>query len=239
MTSRQFVIVYIEIGLVFAVLLGLFVRSRVALTRAFTAYLASVLWSLILPVAYSASLQARAHFLVAEGIQGLMRVAVALELTVHTFRAFPVARTQSLRLVWLVLVITAGAVALPVATLDYHTVVDHALPRLLYGTAALFAGLGAIVLWYRLPVAPIHKAILMGFVPFLLIFSVALHSLREFEWVHVDVANYAHMLAYTALLGYWAYAAWRRDPVGSVADIGERLRVGPKPATGPTKPRST
>ena len=87
-------------------------------------------------------------------------------------------------------------------------------PYVLAGTLWLFIAISALILWYRLPVAPLHKALLLGFVPYLLIFTVAMNLLRAYG-VSPNVRQYAGYFknaAYQALLVYWAYVAWRPGP---------------------------
>src|SRR5713226_3351038 len=81
-------------------------------------------------------------------------------------------------------------------------------PRLLNGTIWLFAAIAATILWYRLPVDPFHKAILIGFVPYLLIFTTGLNILDSYGWDLRTSVNYAQVGAYVALMAYWAHAAW-------------------------------
>jgi hypothetical protein len=68
----------------------------------------------------------------------------------------------------------------------------------------------AVILWYRLPVDPLHKAILIGFVPYLLVFTVAMNALSAYGWDLREYAGYAQTIAYVVLVAYWARAAWRQ-----------------------------
>jgi hypothetical protein len=88
-------------------------------------------------------------------------------------------------------------------------------PRLLLGTAWLLAGVAALILWYRLPVHPFHKAILMGLVPYLIIFAASLHVIETGNWdTEVrETANYVFPTVWVLVLAYWAHAAWRKDSV--------------------------
>jgi len=79
-----------------------------------------------------------------------------------------------------------------------------------------FTAIAALILWYRLPVDPFDKAILLSYVPFLLVFTVSMRAWAEFSagsaaggqrpWF----VTYAYQLAYLALMVHWARAAWRR-----------------------------
>jgi cell division protein FtsW (lipid II flippase) len=88
--------------------------------------------------------------------------------------------------------------------------VGRVQPRVLNGTVWLLTGIAATVLWYRLPVDRFHKAILIGLVPFLLIFTIGLNAIERNNWSRgtVESVNLVHALAYLFLLAFWARAAW-------------------------------
>jgi hypothetical protein len=86
------------------------------------------------------------------------------------------------------------------------------MPRVLNGTIWLFAGLTILILWYRLPVHWFQKAILLSYVPYLLVFTLAMNALGEMGWQRAAWADWLRMLAYFCLLLFWNYAAWRREP---------------------------
>jgi hypothetical protein len=55
-----------------------------------------------------------------------------------------------------------------------------------------------------------HKAILTGFVPYLLVFTIGLNAIDSYGWSDSvrKTVNYVHTSAYILLLAYWARAAW-------------------------------
>ena len=69
--------------------------------------------------------------------------------------------------------------------------------------------------------APLHKALLLGFVPYLLVFTVAINLLRAFGGDARAVAGYLKNVAYQVLLAYWVYAAWRRWPAAGRREPAE------------------
>ena len=81
--------------------------------------------------------------------------------------------------------------------------------------------------WYRVPVHAMHRAILIGFASYLLIFTTLLNVLRDFGFDHLRAfIGMADGYAYLLLLTGWAYAAWvpARRPVLSL-DVLRRLRL--------------
>ena len=91
-------------------------------------------------------------------------------------------------------------------------VVDARRFNLLAGTAWLFGGLLALTFWYRVPLDPLHRAILAGFVPYLLLSTIAIKVFEAVGWSAAGyIANYGYSFGYLILLSYWAVVAWRRD----------------------------
>jgi hypothetical protein len=158
----------------------------------------------------------------------LLRFALALELTYRTFRAFPSARAAARGLLLAVLLATLAVVLVGSAGLEVtegpsslRPLISQVQPRVVNGSIWLLTAIAGLILWYRLPVHPLHKAILVGLVPYLLVYSVSLNLIESVGWnVRIGV-NYALTLAFLAVLIYWARAAWRRSDVP--------LQAGPPP----------
>jgi hypothetical protein len=148
-----------------------------------------------------------------EGLHHVFRLAMALELAVRTFRAFPGAMATLKRVLFVVLVITIAIVlsAAP-AVFKYESFIGQFQPRILNAAVWLFTGIAALILWYRLPVSRFKKAIVLSYVPYLLVFTVYMNLLGDIGWKKSEFYGHLHQIVYLALLSYWAYAAWRRDP---------------------------
>jgi hypothetical protein len=140
---------------------------------------------------------------------------------IRIFRAFPSAYAAAGRAMLFVL---AGLAALVwysrSAGTDYVTVVGRLHPHVNDGTVWLLVALGGYCLWYHLPLDSLHKAILIGLVPYLLMYSVALRTLVALGWESGWAFNRSAPVAYMVLLCYWAYVAWRPAPSG---DAGTRV----------------
>jgi hypothetical protein len=153
-----------------------------------------------------------------EAILDALKLATAVELALKTFRAFPGAQSVARGVVFLVLVITLTMVwAVSGPELDFDTLAGKLQPRIVNGTVWVFTVIAMLILWYRLPVDAFHKAILTGFVPYLLVFTAALQLFTSYGWdLSVSMINrYLYPLAYIVLLSYWTWSAWQpvRAPV--------------------------
>jgi len=158
-----------------------------------------------------------------ENILNLIRFGMALELAYRTFRDFPGAmarvRAASLAVIGVTLIVVLAATP---PQLDYVTFVGQVHPRVLNGSVWLFIATAALVLWYRLPVKPFQKKVLLSYLPFLLIFTVAMNALGALGWERGLAINYFNQVAYLTLTAFWAWAAWQ--PVAP----------GPRPVGQPT-----
>jgi hypothetical protein len=207
------------VGLLLLTLAGLVVRRSWSQWYAFTLYL-PVVCAFSLAFLVKPDLWTWDVWFVQENVLNALRFAVALELAARTFRAFPGARSTLRPVMLLVLLVTFAMVAaFPWSAVDYESFLEELQPRLLNGTVWLFTAIAGLILWYRLPVAPLHKAILLGYVPYLLFQLVYLRVFVALSWKH-RVLGYINQAAYLLLVSYWAHVAWRANVPTRVARPG-------------------
>ena len=219
MATLEKTIVYVGLLLLGACLTGLFVRRRQGVCVSFTLYLAAVLVSDTLVVVWPARFLTWNFWVFKETVHNALKFGIALELTLRTFRAFPAARHTA---AWLVVVAVLGLTWLtvgpfsggpaPLKATRPQELTVALQPYILSGTLWLFLAISVLILWYRLPVAPLHKALLLGFVPYLLIFTVSMNLLKAMGGNYRVGAGYVKNVAYLALLAYWTVVAWRPVP---------------------------
>lgn len=204
------------------ILAGLVVRRRAASCWSFVAYLAAVCLSDLLILLWPERFWRKDFWILKESVHSLLKLALALELMVRIFQSFPSAYVAARRAV---IVVVAGLGALIWFALahgtDYVAVVGRLYPHVHDATVWLLVALGGYCLWYHLPLDSLHKTILIGLVPYLLVYSVMLRALLSLGWERGGVFNRSAPIAYLALLAYWAYVAWRPAPVGG--DAGTRV----------------
>jgi hypothetical protein len=195
------------------VLAGLAARRRYGVAYTFTLYLTVVFVTELLIVGWPDVFYRKVFYLHKENAMNALRFGVALELMYRTFRAFPsahrAARTLFLALLAMTLVMVLAVTG---DQPDANTLVNKVQPRVISATVWLLTALAGLILWYRLPVETFHKAILIGWVPYLLIFSAALNYVGDYGPRFLIASNYVHTLAFLGLLMFWARAAWA--PVG-------------------------
>jgi len=209
MSTLQSTIAVLVLVIMPILLAGLVLRRRYDVAYTFTIYLAVVFVTDLLAVLWPGTFYRRVFYLHKENVMNALRFGVALELMYRTFRAFPSAH-RTARAVVLALVSVALVVVLAATgdQPDAYTLVNKVQPRVISASVWLFTALAALILWYRLPVESFHKAILLGWVPYLLIFSAALNYVGEYGQQFITLTNYVHTLAYLGLLVFWTRAAW-------------------------------
>lgn len=201
-------IVASEIGLATAILIGLFLRGHWRSCYSFPLYLASFVLLEGAILGWPGRFFCLDFWLAKEALEGLLKLAVAFEIAGRLFQRLPTARMTFAVASLAALAVIALAVA-PSVGADIDMVASIGLPRLLYGTALIFVGLLTVCLWYYVPLYPIHKAVLLGFVPYLVAFTVVLQALQTFGWDVRESANRMNTIAFISLLAFWARAAWR------------------------------
>jgi hypothetical protein len=147
-------------------------------------------------------------------VSAALRFGVALELTYCIFGAFPAAVVTARR-VMLVLLVATAVTALATAPPDVTYTRMHAesIPRMASAAIWMLTALAGLVLWYRLPLAPLPRAILMGYAPYLLLFTIGMSLLFDPGSQRIRVwVGYVDPLAYFILMNYWLRVAWRTAP---------------------------
>jgi hypothetical protein len=224
MTLDRLMVAWLAVVLEATLLSALVLRRHYSASLVFPLYVLAVLGPDMLFSAWPERFFTWENYLFKEIVHNLLKFALALELAYRTFRAFPGALTTA-RVVLLVLLVVIGVVTLaaPLPARDPADIDIEWHARILNGTIWVFTGIAVVVLWYRVPVHALHKAILVGLVPYLLIFSSWMRALVEMGWNDARPYWRFHTLAYVALLFYWNRVAWSRSLAPTMA-VGEPAR---------------
>jgi len=223
-TWSQNAVTVAAVLLTVAALAGIAVRRRIGVCSTFVVYLGVVAAADLLMLLWPDRFWRLSFFVSKEFVINVLRFGVALELTYRTFRAFPSARAAARGVVLLVLMVILAIVFVGSKDLEapdgapaLGPLITRVQPLVVSGSIWLFTAVAGLILWYRLPVHPLHKAILVGLVPYLLLFSVSLNLLESQGWEVRASASYLNTLAFLLVLVYWAVAAWRPDGVPAKA----------------------
>lgn len=230
MTTGQLAVSLAALTFLAATLVGLFRRGRARRLWMLPAYLlatgtADVL-TLVAPQFFRVWRAWAGRELALNGLA----LAIVLEIALRVFMALP----RAARHARLALAGVLGMTALGLALVPWYSpglasapwiyvVVTEALPRLAYGAFWLCLALILVMNFYDVPPDPLHRAVLGGLAGYLVVYSVGLgmqHGPHNRALVYTVTP-----LAYTALLAYWTWAAWRpeKPPRGASPAAVQRL----------------
>jgi hypothetical protein len=153
-------------------------------------------------------------YMLLQVVSASLRFGVALELTYRIFGAFPAAKVTARRVLFVLLVATAVTALATVSPNATDTRIhSEVVPRMASAAIWMLTALAVLVLWYRLPLAPLPRAILMWFAPYLLLFTIGMSLLFDPALQHFRVwVGYLDPLAFFILTNYWLRVAWRTAP---------------------------
>jgi hypothetical protein len=223
MTSWHVLVAHAVKILVLLTLAGIVARHRARLCWSLVAYLSSILVSNTLISLWPDTFFVASFYLLKQALYDCLRLAIAVELTYRTFQAFSGAESTARRVVFALLALTSIALIGVPSGLSgggpalYAAAFKEWEPRVMTGTIWLMNGLAVLVIWYRVPIHAYHKAILLGFVPYLLIFTTLLRLLQIYGWDVLPLIQSAEPAAFLLLMAWWAYAAWQPEAAPDVS----------------------
>jgi hypothetical protein len=217
MTSWQVLIAHAVKVLVLLTLAGIVTRHRARLCWSFVTYLAVILAGNALVSFWPERFFAGWFWMLQAAVYDALKMGIAFELAYRTFQAFPAAQATAQRVLFGLLLGTSLALIGVPRDSSYPAVFIELEPRVLTGTIWLLTGLALLVIWYRVPLHAYHKAILLGFVPYLLIVTTLLRLLQHYGFGILPFVQSAEPAAYMLMVAWWAYAAWQPEAAPDVS----------------------
>ena len=217
---------YLGLGMLAAAILGLVWRRRYRLCLSFFVFL----WAVLIPDALVAlwpeRFYTRAFWTLKETAQTALMIAVALEMAYLAFGAFPRARVRVVALLAVLAGLTALVLTLqPPSMIDpYEEWLGRLTPICYAGIVWLYVSTVVVAAYYRVPVHPFHRAVILGFVLYLTISTGALGTLGEAGQGVYSTIKPLGPAAFAATEGLWAWAAWRRLPAPESAQLMRQLQ---------------
>jgi hypothetical protein len=210
MATRDLILAALGTLVIAFVLIGLVVRGRARHGLSFVAYLCGILTCDVLCMAWPDRYFTEDFWAVRQALHGVLKMAVALEITWRVVRSFPgalrVARLSALGL------LTAGTLLLALAP-QRRSALDLVAwqPRVVACTGLLFTLTALLVAWYHLPVRRLHRAIMGGFAVYSVFFASVLSLLGRYGYTYREALNLIDVLAYQGVCIWWLVAAWARE----------------------------
>lgn len=208
--SVQHSLVVLGVCLMAFVVFALFKRGKARQCYLFSVYMTLATSFTFLILAFPEHYSPEAY-MVKQGIYDSLIFGMSLELSVRTFAAFTgIANLVRAVLSLAVVLSTVGIfLATPVNAL-YETTIS-VQPGVTTAGIWCLAFVGLLIVWYQIPVPAFTRAIIVGFVPYLVVFTIYSDLIIRLGWGVVHELGILNAVSYDFLAGYWAYAAWRKD----------------------------
>ncbi len=196
--------------LLVAVAAGLFRQGKARQCLMFTTYVCAATLFTFLIWAFPDRYTPEA-FMVKQGIYDSLLFGMSLELSMRTFAAFAgIARYARFALASAVAASTLVIFLATPANAAYPTIVTFQ-PGITTGGVWCLTFVALLIVWYQIPVPAFTRAMILGYVPYLLVFTVYSDLVGRLGWGAIRHLNILNAVAFDAVAAYWAYAAWRRD----------------------------
>ncbi len=200
----------LSLGLLLALCAGIVRRGKVGQSFVFSAYVAAATLFTTLILLFPASYTPQA-FIVKQGIYDSLLFGMSLEISFRTFSAFSgiASRVRG----FLALAVVGSSLAIFLLTPPNPTYSDLARYQPGITTAGIWclSFVAMLIVWYQIPVPAFTRSIILGYVPYLVIFVVYVDLIGRMGWGAIRNLNVMNASAYDAAVGYLAYAAWRKD----------------------------
>ena len=211
MTGVQQAVFIVSVAAQAVLLAGLFVRRLYRVCHSFPAWLLAVVAGDLLIYFWPVRFYTWGFYLAKEITYAVLKLAIAIEITELAFQSFPSARATSRRVMLGVLLALLAFVLIGVHyQADLRDLARDLPRRMANGVALVFCATWAVILYYHLPLHWLHRAILRGLVPYLLVFATANTLTLEFGWDVRPAVNAAEGVCWDLMLAYWCWEVWRR-----------------------------
>jgi hypothetical protein len=198
------------LGIMALVVIALFSNGRARQCLAFSVYITVATGFGVLILAFP-SRYTPGVFQVKQGIYDALLLGMAIELSIKVFGAFS-GVAQRVRAILAAAVIgSTGVIFLLTPANARYTDLARYQPGITTGGIWCLAFVAVLIVWYQIPVPTFTRAIILGYVPYLVVFVVCVDMIGRLGWGAIDGINVANAVAYDAVAGYWLYSAWRKD----------------------------
>lgn len=200
---------WLGLVLMAAIVAGLFRTGKARECLTFSTYvtLATVFLTLILlwPSHYGPE-----EYMVKQGIYDSLLLGMAIELSVKVFAAFRgVARRVRALLALAVIASTSAIFILTPSGVSYAEMLPYQAGITTAGVWCL-SFVALLIVWYQIPVPAFTRAILLGYVPYAVVFVIYADLIGRLGWGAIDGLNVLNAAAYDTVAAYWAFTAWRK-----------------------------
>jgi hypothetical protein len=205
-----------------AVLFGLYARGRSGRCLTIVAYLWAALLGNSLTTLWPDVFFNYEFWMRRQALFDVLKLLVGVEIALRAFRVFPGARATWERLLAAsVVVATTAAFWFLPREAPYGVVFAHQ-PQTIAATVWLFTVTSLVIVHYRIPVDPWHRAILLALVPYQLAFTTSIAVMRNLGASLHPAMGLLDSTAYLVMVAYWAQTAWRHEAALDLSPAARR-----------------
>ncbi len=210
MASLTYFLFVVSFGLLLVLCVGMLRTGRVRESVAFSLYvLTATLFSglfLVSPESNTPEL-----FIVKQGLYDSLLFGMALEIAYRAFSAFRGIASWARGTLAMVVAISTIAVFLLTPANHEYAHIGRYQPGTTTAGMWCLTFVALLIVWYQIPVPSFTRAIILGYVPYLVVFVVCFDLIERLGWGVIQNVNLVKTGAYVACAAYLAYAAWRKD----------------------------
>lgn len=189
---------------------GLFRKGKAGQCLSFTAYVCAATLFTFLAWTFPDKYTPEA-FMVKQGIYDSLLFGMSLELSMRTFAAFAGIAGYARFLLAIAVAVSTFIIFLATpANAGYPTLVTFQ-PGITTAGVWCLTFVALLIVWYQIPVPAFTRAMLLGYVPYLLVFTIYTDLIGRLGWGAIQHLNLMNAVAFDVVASFWAYAAWRKD----------------------------
>jgi hypothetical protein len=196
---------------ILATLVGLYARGRSRRCYAVVAYLWFALIGNSMTTFWPRVFFNFDFWVLRQAVFDFLKLAIGVEIAVRAFAAFPGARAAWERLVAVAVVIGTTLAMVFVPHAPTYGIVFARQPHVVAATVWLFTITALVVVYYKIPIDPWHRAILLGLTPYQFVFTTIVAMMAELGTPMFAGLSIIDSGAYLLLMGWWAQSAWRPE----------------------------
>lgn len=200
---------YVGLGLMGLVVAGLFRSGRARESLTFTAYM-TVATSFGVAILAFPSWYTPEVFQIKQGIYDSLLLGMAIELSIKVFGAFLGVAGRVRALLAIAVIVSSTLILILTPRNAAYSDLSQYQPGVTTAGIWCLTLVALLIVWYQIPVPLFTRAILLGYVPYLVIFVVCIDLIGRLGWGAIDGINLLSAGAYDVLAAYWAHAAWRK-----------------------------
>jgi hypothetical protein len=216
MRQLQLAVLLVGQALLLITLVGLWKRRRMRRLWLLPVYLVCVAVVQTLEFSAPQVFQVWTFWATRELVLRSLSLAIVIEIALRVFAMLPEARRRAWRWIGVALLLPLGLLWLiPWRQPEYagaswlYVMVVEVLPRLSYGAGFVCLALGFAVVLARVPFDKLHWPVLVGLGGYLFIYAVSLG--RQQDHGPAALVYVVTPVAYTLMLAWWCWAAWRDE----------------------------